>query len=506
MVTTLISGELRCVRASFSGYNPTYQAIADKKNLMRKLGLVFILVVVVLLTAAWIGEVTVPAVPANAPVGTVGAAGIGDPYFPDLGNAGYDVQHYTLDLDVDMTTNTIDGSVIINALATQDLSAFSLDFAGFTITRLEVNDAPAEYTRENRELIITPRATLRAETPFTVRVAYYGVPKKDLSLTRSPFSGGWTRYPKGVFVASEPDGASLWYPCNDHPLDKATYTMRIGVEQPYVVAANGTLEGIEETGNKRRYTFAVRDLTASYLVTVNIARFTRFDEMGTVPIRNYFPEDKAFEAQFAFSETSSMITHFSELFGEYPFELYGVVMADTPLSFALETQTLSLFGSDIVDSDDAAIVVAHELAHQWFGNSISPKYWRDIWLNEGFATYLSALWVEKRYGTETFERLMANWYRVISSPQFIRQAAIVADPGASNLFNAAVYFRGAWTLHALRLNLGDETFFRAIRTYYDRYQFSNATTDNFIAVIDEVASIDSQDFFRAWLYEKEIPE
>ncbi len=434
---------------------------------------------------------------------TPGASGVGDTYFPDLGNGGYDAQHYIIDLDLNLSNQTIAGTVTMTARATQDLSQFNLDFAGFSITQILVNDQPATFIRENRELIITPVSALPSSREFEVAVTYSGTPGRDVDLSRMPFSRGWTFYEGGVYVASEPDGASLWYPVNDHPSDKATYTIIMSVPEPYVVAANGILESIEPDGNYNTYTWQNDDLTASYLVTVNISEFARSDDttVNDVPIRNYFPASQQTMAEIVFSPTADMMHLFNDNFTPYPFAVYGAVIADTQLPFALETQTLSLFGTNILNGDRTAeVTIAHELAHSWFGNHVSPAMWRDIWLNEGFATYASILWMEENYGATTSQQILDGWYEAIRANR-----VIIGDPGSENLFSIGVYLRGAWTLHALRLEVGDETFFEIIQTYQTRYANSNAEIADFIAIAEEVSNRDLDGFFDSWLYTATIP-
>ena len=450
-------------------------------------------------------------VPVQAQNPQPGAVGIGDPLAPTLGNGGYDAQHYTLDLDVDLEDHFLGGTVTIDALATQDLSAFNLDFIGFDIESITVNDQTAQFERDERELHVTPHQPLIEGEAFRVAVTYFGMPGDTFDESRT-FSRGWNWYDRGVFVASEPTGAAAWYPVNDHPLDKATYTFRITVPDPYVVAANGLLVETVDEGGYTTYVWENNHLTASYLVTVNIAGFTEVTEEGPdgLLIRNYFPTDLADDAVTVFERTADMMAFYNEIFGPYPFDAYGVVVADTTLFFALETQTISLFGSQIVPQaaneggsqvSRAEITVAHELAHQWFGNSVSLENWGDIWLNEGFATYASALWVEHDRGKAQFEGMMQFFYDNIVDRNFTP-----GSPDPDELFGLGVYQQGAWALHALRLEVGDEAFFKIMRTYADRFKYGNASTADFIAVAEEISSQDLEALFDAWLFDGGVPE
>jgi aminopeptidase N len=541
-----------------------------------------------------------------------GADGVGDSFYPQLGNGGYDTQHYTLDLAVDVDANTLDGTVTIDAQATQALSAFNLDLIGFDVSAVTVNGSAAEVARQPHELTITPPTPLADGEAFTVSVAYSGSPSGMNPASSLEYLSGWANYGDGIFVASEPAGAAGWYPVNDHPLDKATYTFRITVAEPYMVAANGLLTDTIDNGDTTTYVWENSHPTASYLVTVNIAEFVMETIEGPdgLPIRNFFPPALAEVGSVNFGRAADMIAFYSDLFGPYPFEAYGVVVVNARLGFALETQTLSLFGADRAGAVGAVDeVAAHELSHQWIGNSVSLSAWQDIWLNEGFATYASWLWFEHESGPETMERRVTDTYNAIaedtrtftlnvtrdqlvglvqampleqvalasvdvaritellltgtpgeaqiatqvallppdtvSGPQLVAYLAVLpfdtvalssaqidelfelidlyeflgarltipqshylppGKPSARDLFNRGVYQRGALTLHALRLRVGDDAFFTILRTYYERFQYSNVTTDDFIAVAEEISGEDLGDFVAAWLTDPIMPD
>jgi aminopeptidase N len=436
--------------------------------------------------------------------------GIGDPYYPALGNRGIDVQRYTLNVTALLPANDIQGEATLDILATERLSDFQLDFGGFRIEQLQVNGLDADYERRDRELVVTPNTMIEAGEEFTVTIEYEGVPgTREGNPSERLFGPGWRKYNGGVYVASEPDGASYWYPANDHPLDKATFRINITVPQDYTAAANGELLNTIDNGDTVTYEWGTDYPMATYLASVHITDFTVQESVseGGVKIRNYFPTALAPRLANTFQEQGAMIDFFSEIIAPYPFEAYGAAVANTTFGFALETQTLSLFGKGIVQApaSDANDVIAHELAHQWFGNSVSVRHWRDIWLNEGFAMYFAALYLEHSQGKEAFDELMESYYASLSSVPRSNELAI-GDPGKDNLFHGLVYVRGAWVLHALRLELGDEGFFDVIQAYYDRFKYSNAGIEDFIAVANEVSGRDLSDFFQAWLFEESTPE
>ncbi len=437
--------------------------------------------------------------------------GVGDPYFPGLGNPGYDAQHYTIDAKVDVQDNNIDMKTKMEAVATQELPSFNLDFQGFEITNVTVNGAQAKFKREGRELVIQPEAPLAAGSKFEVGVDYHGRPKPYHS-PHAPIPLGWNHRGDSTYVLSEPDGASSWIPVNDHPTDKATYSFNITVPKPYTAAANGTLvetkpgfdaeKGVETS----TFHFETREPMAPYLATVTIGELTSNEDRSKsgVPIKNYFPVDMARDATYDFGRTAEMIDFFSEKFGPYPFSSYGAAVIDASVGgAALETQTMPIFERGMVTGDRSVeTVYVHELAHQWFGDSVSVKNWKDIWLNEGFATYAQWLWTEKNQGSDALERQVQRAYR---SLEWQQGSPPIADPGATGLFDHNVYIRGGVTMHALRKTVGDEAFFTTLRTYTERFRNGNASTEDFIAVASEVSGQDLNPFFDKWVRQSELP-
>lgn len=465
----------------------------------------FLIIGFMILTYAVIGSSWINAF-AQDPGPQPGATGIGDELFPDFGNGGYDVQHYTIDLDVDVENNTIQGTTTITMIATQDLSAFNLEFVGLSINEVLVNGQRAEFSRAESELTITLPTAIPSEVQFGVAISYEGSPEPVTHVSVDEIPLGWNRIESGIYVLSEPIGSGTWYPVNDHPLDKATYAYVFTVPQPYVVAANGYLsESFEEDDGRMTYVFLANDPMASYLSTVNIAEHVVVEEEGPngLLIRNYFPPDLVEDATFDFGRTAEMIEYFSTIFGPYPFEVYGVVVTDADFTYALETQTLSTFGRGVVDGErNEEYLIAHELAHQWFGNSLSPAQWRETWLNEGFATYSEGLWYEYIEGEEFFAGWVEETYGALQGDA---SGLLLGDPQPDEILSFEVYLRGAMTLHALRVEVGDELFFEILRTYTTRYANGNVTTDQFIALASNVSGQDLTPLFEAWLFQEEVP-
>jgi aminopeptidase N len=442
----------------------------------------------------------------NTPI--AGAPGMGDSLYPNFGNGGYQVEHYTLDITVhDVATSDLTAITTIEAQATQELNSFNLDFIGFDITAITVNEEPADFERAGQELTVIPDRPLTENESFTVQVEYSGPP--DVMYSQAlHFQTGWVTFEGGSFVLSEPDGSASFFPVNDHPLDKAGYTFRVTVPEPFEVAANGVLTETVDNGDTNTFLFEARDPMASYLATININEFDveTMESPNGIPIRNYYAAGVPPGVREPFARQGEMLEYFSGLFGPYPFEVYGALVMDTEFGAALENQTLSIFGMDMVDVNDVEgteSVVAHELAHQWFGDNVSVADWSDIWLNEGFATYSQGLWIEHLHGRTGLDEFIEDTYTEVALyPQFYLPPG---EPAADNLFNGGVYFRGALTLHALRLKVGDEAFFEILKAYQDRYKGGNASTDDFIALAEEVSGMELTELFDAWLYEDELP-
>ncbi|HJR25516.1 MAG TPA: M1 family metallopeptidase [Acidimicrobiales bacterium] len=432
---------------------------------------------------------------------TPGAPGVGDPYFPELGNGGYDVRHYRLRLDWD-GRGRLGGVARIEMTATQDLSGFDLDLAGLDVARVTVGDAEVPFAREGNELVVTLPEPIPEDETFVTTVAYGGVPR-PLDEATDYFDPGWQTDGAEAFVVAEPGGARTFFPANDHPSDKATFTIVVGAPAEMTVAANGTLVGQPELeeGGARAWTYEVTEPMATYLVQVGIGDLELVDA-GTVEgvrIRHALHRSFLEEARGTVSRTGEMLRLLDDVWGPYPFAAYGVLAVDEPLGFALETQTLTLIGSDTAtDGRRSDPLLLHELAHQWVGNAVSPATWKDIWLNEGFATYSEWLWFERTVGSPA-----AGFARRISGPG---NDVPPGDPGPDELFGTSVYERGAATLQALREAVGDDAFFRILRTWVDRHRGGVASTPELVALAEEISGNGDLDaLFQRWLYEPGLP-
>jgi aminopeptidase N len=423
-----------------------------------------------------------------------GSAGAGDPFFPLAGNGGYDVSHYGLTLRYEPSTDRLRAKATITAAATEGLSRFDLDLRGLNVTSLSVDGDRAAFTRRGQELVITPRDPLPDGKRFAVRVRYRGRPHPVIDPDGS--QDGWIPTNDGAFVADEPQGAPTWFPCNDHPTDKATYDFRVTVPKGVVAVANGALE--RRIKHRRHQTFVWNEDSpmATYLATVTTGRFdvsrTRADG-----IPSYVAVDptQSRAARGTLAKIPAILRLYSRKYGPYPFAETGAIVDDaTSVGYALETQTRPLF-----DRAPDQVTLAHELSHQWFGDDVTPRRWRDIWLNEGFATWSEWFWAQHTGGPTARAGLHHLYSTSAGNTGFWNPPP--ANPGKpENLFDGTIYDRGGMTLEALREKVGSATFFHILRDWLSAHRYGNATTKEFIDLASADSGMNVRSFLHAWLY------
>jgi aminopeptidase N len=429
-----------------------------------------------------------------AVMGKPGAPGAGDPYFPLAGNGGYTVRHYDLGLAYDPVTRQLDGNALITARAAQGLGKFDLDLSGLTVNSVRVDGKTAKWTRDGQELVITPKKALSKGATFRVAVAYHGVPEDVADPDGSP--DGWISTDDGAFVAGEPQGAMTWFPADNHPVDKASYSFEITVPTGYTAVANGVLKSQRARNGKTTFRWNQAEPMAAYLATATIGKFDiqKYRTASGIPVYNAVDPREAAEAAPALAEIPKILDWETKFFGPYPFSAAGAIVDHAPdVGYALETQTRPLY-----DSAPGVGTVVHEMAHQWFGDSVSLTSWKDIWLNEGFATYAEWLWEEQHGGLSA----QASFDRYYARPATNSLWAFPsADPGnGANIFASPVYTRGAMALQKLRTAVGDTTFFAILKTWARQHRYGNGTTAQFTALSEKLSRKDLRPLFQTWIY------
>ena len=428
-----------------------------------------------------------------------------DDYLPQNGNRGYRVSRYELELDYKVGGNRLAGRAAITAVTIMERPRFSLDLAqALAVSEVLVNGSSSvEYTHQHGKLTVTPKQQIPAGGILQFVVQYAGTPKP----VRGPWGEvGWAELTEGALVASQPNGAGSWFPCDDHPSAKASYRISITTDTPYYTLANGTLIGKQTKAGRTTWTYEQAEPMASYLATVQIGRYRRHRMSAAyarVPMYAVIPAQLRTAFEHDFGRQPEMMQVFSELFGPYPFRSYAVVVTEDELEIPIEAQGISIFGANHCDGRGGAQrLAAHELAHQWFGNSLTLRRWRDIWLHEGFACYAEWLWSQAAGAPSTDRLARAAWHTLHRRPQNIA----AGDPGPGSMFDDRVYKRGALALHALRLEVGDTAFFLLLREWTARHRHASVTTEEFIDLAGHYSTTPLHALWQEWLYDEPLPQ
>ncbi|MFD7611815.1 M1 family metallopeptidase [Streptomyces sp. NPDC059828] len=433
--------------------------------------------------------------------GAPGAAGLRDPYFPKLGNGGYDVSHYALTLDYEPKTSHLSGTATITARATQDLSAFNLDLHGMTVHAATVGQAPAAVNRSGDELTLRPRDEIAKGSTFRAVVRYSGSP---LTITDPDKSReGWLKTADGAVALGQPTGSMAWFPGNHHPSDKATYETTVTVPKGLTAVSNGELRSQRPTSDGKRTTFVWRSAEpmASHATTVGI---------GSYVTKSYRPADGGVPVYTAVDKTvaprtAKLLARIPELmdwavynFGPYPFSSTGaIVERSDDVAYALETQSRAVLPEASFEPE----TLVHEIAHQWFGDSVTPETWQDVWLSEGFATYAEWLYRED-FGNTPASESFREAYDTESNWEF----PPAEQPDAEHFLGEPVYDRGAMVLHKVREAVGDDAFYEIVQGWAKEHRHGNASTDDFIAYVEGKSGKDLTALWDTWLYGESKPK
>ncbi|MFK4064276.1 M1 family metallopeptidase [Streptomyces sp. NPDC029674] len=427
---------------------------------------------------------------------------VDDHLFPALGNSGYDVTHYALTLDYSPDENRLTGTAVITARATRDLPRFSLDLAGLRVRSAETDGSAARVSRKKNKLTLTPARTVREGKTFRTTVRYDGVPR--MFTASDGGNEGWIETDDGVAALGEPTGSMTWFPGNHHPSDKATYDIDVTVPSDYTAVSNGTLRETRRHGKRTTFRWRNREPMASYVATVVTGVFdvsTGTTDDG-LPVYTAVDPDEADGPVDVPELVPEVVDWAADRFGPYPFSSAGAVVDHLPdLDYALETQTKPYFE----EAPDTLLVV-HELAHQWFGNSVTPRTWQDMWLNEGFATYAEWLWDEEHGGPSARETFDSFYDGTHPDSDGIWDFPAADPPTATRVSDPPVYGRGAMTLHQLREAVGKRAFLTILRTWTREHRHGTAGTEQFIALCEKESGKDLSDLFETWLFSARKPE
>ncbi|KUL52362.1 zinc metalloprotease [Streptomyces sp. NRRL F-4489] len=437
--------------------------------------------------------------------------GLGDRLFPALGNPGYDVTSYDISLDYSgRNDRPLDAVTVINARATANLDTLNLDFADGAVRSVMIDGLPARHEQAGEDLVLTPAVHIFPGQDVRITVRHTSDP-------HGRGNGGWIRTTDGLAMANQADAAHRVFPCNDHPSDKAYFTFRVTVPQGLTAVANGLPAGQSTRGPRRTWTYRTAHPMATELAQVSIGRSSVLSRRGPhgLPVRDVVPAAARPALARWLARTPDQVAWMERRVGPFPFENYGVLIADASTGFELETQTLSLFEKRLFTTAQlpswyVESVMVHELAHQWFGDSVSPRRWSDVWLNEAHATWYEALYAQEkgdqRASLEARMRRayeMSDGWRAEGGPPALPKAP---DQGRKiGIFRPVIYDGSALVLYALRHKMGAAGFDRLEREWVAKHRDGVAGTADFITLASHIYGHNLSGFFWEWLYGTKTP-
>lgn len=447
-----------------------------------------------------------------------------DPYLPGCGTPDYTVSHYRLELEVKLSANRIDGTAQLTGSTLRPTRRIELDLhaplrPGTVTARSGKSRVKVKKSvRRGHRLIIDLETELEAGTELNVDIPYSGRP----ALRRETWGEvGWEELTDGVLVAAQPNGASTWFPCVDHPSVKSTYSFSITTDAGYQAIGNGTPTGHRRRSSREQWDWELTQPVPAYLATVQIGRYQLTEltsgsrrrpasSQQTSPAPVFMAVSPALKpvAQKALTLQNEMMSCFESSFGPYPFERYTAVVTDDSLEIPLEAASLSIFGVNHVDRSWASErLIAHEMAHQWFGNALTARRWQDIWLHEGFACFSEWVWSADSAHASITEQARTAWDGLAAKPEDI----IVADPGPELMFDDRIYKRGALALYALRCAVGHDRFRALLRAWVAEHLHGSVDTPMFLrfadAFLEEQGSPSgtASEVLTPWLFQAALP-
>ena len=441
-----------------------------------------------------------------------------DPYLPGVGTDAATVEHLQVELDVRLAANRVAGTAVLHLRLLRQTAEVELDLHRLTVDEARAAvDGRALRVRASRprarphRVVVALGESLPAGTPVELTLRYSGHPTPR----RSPWGTiGWEELTDGVLVAGQPHGASTWVPCIDSPAVRQTADITLTTDAGYLPLANGRGQRVRTRGSRETWRWVMDRPVPAYLLTVQIGRYRQVTAPGSEggpgvpPLRLVVSPRHQARAEQAMAAQGRMMQVFTQAYGPYPFEDYAAVVADEELEIPLEAAGLSLFGTNHLDGSwDSERLIAHEMAHQWFGNAVTLGRWSDLWLHEGFACYSEWLWAEASGRAALRHEAKQAWHGLKRQGEDL----VLAAPGAADMFDDRVYKRGALTVLAVRTLLGDAVFGEMLRDWVARHRFATVDTPGFRAHVlawaprAAVPPADAAALFAAWTLRPERP-
>ncbi len=423
-----------------------------------------------------------------------------------------DVINYTFRISLSDTNDIIYGEASISlnfrgkvSVMEFDLKNLRSDGKGMVIDSVKFSGCGIKWVHAENKLRITPESSLTVGSDGILKVFYHGIPADGLIISENKFGN------RSFFSDNWPDRAANYLPCIDHPYDKATVEFKIVAPSHYEVVASGYL--VEEshlTGDMKLTRWKEDIPLATKVMAFGAAEFDFIlaGVAGNVPVWSYVFKENSDEGFYDYAIAPRPVAFFSELIGPYSYEKLANVQSKTIFGGLENAGCIFYSENSVTGKGRAEGLIAHETAHQWFGNSVTESDWHHIWLSEGFATYLTSVYLENNYGRERLvEEMKTDREQVIR--YYLRSPRPVIDTTITNLMrllSVNSYQKGAWVLHMLRHELGDESFWRGMRLFYEKFRNKNALTSDFEKVMEEVSGKELSGFFNQWLYVSGQPD
>jgi len=418
--------------------------------------------------------------------------------------AAIDVQHYGFAIQVNDQDDIIKGKADVTVKFLKDVDSFNIDLVkqdntgkGMVVTSVTEKKDKVDFKQDDQ--VLTIMAAGRESSKRTYTITYQGIPADGLIITKNKFGH------RGFFGDNWPNRAHNWMPCVDDPADKATVDFTITAPDHYKVVANGAK--VSETGlpsNLKVTHWKESEPLSTKIMVIGIADFAidHVADVGNIPVYSYvFPENK--EVGFAgYAFAKEIMPFYINKFGPYAFEKLANVQSKTRFG-GLENAGCIFYYENSVGDRELEELMAHEIAHQWFGDAASEKNFGNLWLSEGFATYMTNVYLENKYGVDILKQRLEKDRNMVVDYEKTRFTPVVDTAVKDNfmqLLNPNSYQKGGWVLHMLRKKLGEEFFWKGIRNYYEKYNGGNANTEDFRAVMEKASGLDLEQFFKQWLY------
>lgn len=419
-----------------------------------------------------------------------------------------DIIHYDFNVFLNDTTDIIEGTSVIRAglkntaAISLDLKNISAEGKGMTVLNVSSTEGHVTWKHQDDRISILFEHNITGETEITIQ--YKGIPVDGLIISKNKFG-------KRVFFADHwPDRAHNYLPCVDHPYDKATVDFIVSAPIHYKVVGSGTLKSEIPAGQMKVTHWSEREPLPVKIMAFGVADFAVSPEVkvNDIPVNSWVFAENRSEGFSDYAVAVKPLKWYAGLIGAFPFEKLANVQSKTIYGGLENASCIFYSENSVTGKGTAESLIAHEIAHQWFGDCVTENDWSHVWLSEGFATYLTSMYFESKSGREALKKDMSSTRERVLR-YWERNKKPVIDTTVTNLMsllNANSYQKGGWVLHMLRNEVGDSAFVKGLRLFYKRYAYDNVVTDDFRKVMEETSGKDLGQFFRQWLYKPGQPE